>query len=142
MKHLELAGLLKDRKEYFMIIEHFKENISIDNIEELDSVLRIKAEGNVNEFWINNDRDYPCMCISTNGDYAHVHYFGNEGELGFQTIGNLKLDKEIYTFYTNNNSEIIEVPSEYVVDINTAIELAKEFFVSNELPKEIEWDEL
>ena len=54
MKHLELAGLLKDRKEYIMIIEHFKENISINNIEELDSVLRIKAEGNVNEFWVNN----------------------------------------------------------------------------------------
>ena len=37
----------------------------------------------MNEFWISNEMDYPCLCVSVNGEYAHVHYFNEEGDPGY-----------------------------------------------------------
>lgn len=45
-------------------------------------------------------------------------------------------------FYTNTDKEEVVVENRYIVDIEKAIEIVKEFYNSKTLPRCIEWEEL
>lgn len=125
-----------------MRVEHFLGNIQVNNIYELQELLCITTEQKVNEFWISGIDDYPCLCISVNKEFAHVHYFEDEGQLGFQAVSHLDLNEESYVFYTNNASEMIEIEKDYVIKIEDAIKIACNFFQLQQLPECAEWEEL
>lgn len=125
-----------------MKVEHFLGSIEVSNMNELQDVLCITTKEKVNEFWISGIDNYPCLCISVNNGLAHVHYFEDEGEPGFQAVGHLDLNEDMIIFFTNNASEKIEIEKEYVVKIEDAIKIACDFCEFQQLPECAEWDEL
>ncbi len=128
-----------------MHIEHFKGIDECNNIELLPQILEKKTEKGVNEFWISEKGDYPLIGVLTNQNYAYVHYFKEEGEPGFQVISNenVGLDlKGTTVFYTNTDKEEVYIPNNAVITIGRAIEIVSEFFLTNKMPKCIEWTEL
>ena len=53
------------------------------------------------------------------------------------------LDEDgISIFYTNTDSEEIEVANYSIIEIEDAVSAVKEFFETQQLPKCIEWEEL
>lgn len=128
-----------------MKIEHFLGKDECDNIDDLYDIMRKQTNNGVNEFWISIDDEYPALCVLTNGIYAYVHYFKEEGEPGMRVIpaDDNGLDKEgVSIFYTNTDSEEITVENSSVIDIEKAIEIVIEFFNTHKLPMCILWEEL
>lgn len=124
-----------------MKVEHILSCTEVNTEFEFEQVMKISNDENMNEFWISNEIDYPCLCISVNGEYAHVHYFNEEGDSGYQVMGDLQICDEMMAFVTNTN-EKINVEKEYIIKKEDAIKIAFEFFTTQELPKCVKWEEL
>lgn len=128
-----------------MYIEHFLGKENCDNVEKIPSILKKQTQRRVNEFWISLTNRYPVLCVLTNQTYAYVHYFESEGEPGVQSISNNRINLEedgMSIFYTNTDKEEVAVENRYIIDIEKAIEIVKEFYNSKTLPRCIEWEEL
>ena len=128
-----------------MYIEHFLGKENCDNVEKIPSILKKQTQRRVNEFWISLTNRYPVLCVLTNKTYAYVHYFEREGEPGVQSISNNRTNLEeggMSIFYTNTDKEEVAVENRYIIDIEKAIEIVKEFYNSKTLPRCIEWEEL
>lgn len=124
-----------------MKVEHIFGCAEVNTEIELEKVMKITNDKNMNEFWISNEMDYPCLCVSVNGEYAHVHYFNEEGDPGYQAIGNLRIGNEMMVFMTNTNEEIY-IEKEYILRREDAVKVVLEFFNTQDLPKCVEWEEL
>jgi len=128
-----------------MIIEHFGGKAICDNIKDVENVLNYRTEKGVNEFWIYGETKYPLLGLLVNKGTAYLHYFVNEGEPGFQSIGNdnLELDEnENSIFYTNTDTEEVSIPNYSIITFTSALKAVKEFFETNDMPQCIEWDEM
>lgn len=128
-----------------MFIEHFLGKTNVKDKSEIDQILRLKADNGSNEFVITFDEcEFPWIIVSTLNDYAHVHYFPEKDHPGFQAIGTLaeEIGEDFMVFYTNTPTEEISVESEYVVDIETAVNIVRALYERKELPDLVEWDEL
>ena len=127
-----------------MKIEHFGGFIECNEIKEFESILNIRYGKGANEFWIYGENRYPCLSIMVNCEYAYLHFFPEHKHPGFQSIGmNTDLPEgEMSIFYTNTIDEEIEIINDAVIPFSTAVTAAKEFFITSELPKCIEWFEL
>lgn len=128
-----------------MIIEHFMGKEICKNINEIPEILKKQTSKGVNEFWISINGDYPVLSVLTNQNYAYVHFFEEEGEPGLQIISDVDLGLDLdgeSVFYTNTDTEEVNIENSCVVDIKRAIEIVHEFGVTHQLPKCIAWEEL
>lgn len=124
-----------------MKVEHILDCAEVNSEFELKQIMKITNNQGMNEFWMSNDMDYPCLCISVNGEFAHVHYFSEEGDPGYQAIGDLELVDDMMVFIANTNEEI-NIENGYILKKDDAIKVAFEFFNSQDLPKCVKWEEL
>ncbi len=125
-----------------MRVEHFLGVDEVNNENEIKNVLSIRVNDQVNEFWIGMEEEpYPCLCVSVNGEKAHVQYFEEAGEPGIQAIGNDN-SGEMCVFYTNTPTEKIEIEKQFVITINQAIDIVEFFYRTKELTNEVQWYEL
>jgi len=119
---------------------------NVENLAELQEVLQNRFEESVNSFQLSNgDSDYPVLLILVNRELATACFFPAESNPGYRSIGNLKhpLNGDTSVFQVNSNgADELHVLNEAVISFADALQLAKEFYLSNSLPQSIEWFEL
>ena len=127
-----------------MTIEHFIKTEKVNNVSDIRSILNKKTEKGVNEFIISLDSKYPYIIMSLNKDKACLSYFRYADDPGFHSINNtVKSDENVITiFYTNTENEEIEVENCTIITVEQAVKAVEEFFLTEQLPKCIEWEEL
>lgn len=94
----------------------------------------------VNEFIISTNKPFPYTIMSVKEKYASLNCFREENGPGYSSVNNAPLfDADgISIFYTNTDSEEIEVANYSIIKMEDAISAIKEFFETEELPKCIE----
>lgn len=123
-----------------MFIEHFMGKKECSNFEEVRKVLDERTAKGVNEFIISTNKPFPYIIMSVKEKYASLNYFREENDPGYSSVNNTPLfDADgISIFYTNTDSEEIEVANYSIIKMEDAISAIKEFFETEELPKCIE----
>lgn len=107
----------------------------IDTIDEITKLIVRASKQPCDEIWIS-ETDYPCIAVLINGDYANIHFFLNDEGDVWQAVGNNK-DME---FVISGEPQIIS--GKYIIQLEKAIEVIKEFCTSMMKPKCIEWEDL
>jgi hypothetical protein len=128
-----------------MRIEDFAGAYEASNTSELERLLQKRYGPGVNSFWLSHDDEkYPSVSLLVKGDLACLHYFPADTHPGFLSIGSVQELKpdEATTFFLNNLDQEQEMPNGSVIQYSKAVEVAKVFFASKELPRSIEWLEL
>lgn len=129
-----------------MKFEHFLGCDECSSSDEIKDILTKQNDSGYNEFWISAEKQFPLMAMLTRNDIASVHFFPEDGHPGFCGLSSGEkafLPEEGTTvFRTNNNSEDIWVENCCVIPLEKAIKVIEEFFETDTMPEQIEWDEL
>ena len=117
---------------------------SAHSVEQLQQLLGARFKHEMNEFKLcAEERPYPVLVIYASGrDIAALYYVPKRREPGYMSVGGqLNLDPEKATPFSVDNlsPESIEIRNGFIVPFSKAVEVAKEFFHSQELPRSIEW---
>jgi len=116
----------------------------IQSAEELDAILsrRYQVGGAaLNSFWLSDESGFPCMSILVKDELATVWYWPSEGSAGcMSTNGNATSEKATTLFYLNHQRQ--EVGDHLIINWPQAVEAAREFLETRELPNSLLWIEL
>src|SRR5580700_4839089 len=125
-----------------MELDDFGGSRNVRSIAQLEEVLRARFRDQQNEFSLTPDSDdYPLLWILVRGDLAAIYYIPGDRQAGYVSVGgktNLN-PKEMTTFPTGDLGETIDVLNRFIVSFSEALEAAREFFHSQELPRSIKW---
>lgn len=124
-----------------MVIEHFGDKKICNNFQDIEQELQFRTQKGVNEFIIYEEESFPCLVILVNADTAYLHYYEEEDDPGFRSIGN-ENEKGKSIFYTNTDKEEVVIENMSIVSFSLAVMAAKEFYETKERPTCVEWDEL
>jgi hypothetical protein len=128
-----------------MIVSDFSGDHSVQSVAQLEQRLGVRFNDEENGFGLSPDSsEYPLLLIQVKGNLAVIHYIPGDGEAGYESLGgkmNLDPDKKT-TFSLDRSGELIYVLNRFIVPFCEALEVAKEFFHSQELPRSIKWFEL
>lgn len=127
-----------------MRIDDSKGTYQTKNSSELETVLQRRYGPGLNSFWLSHDGEsYPTVALLVKGDLACLHYFPKDSHPGFLSIGPVQeLKPDGATTFLLDNLDEAEMPNSSVVYFHQAVEVAKEFLASKELPKSVQWIEL
>ncbi len=128
-----------------MVIYNYGHEYSTSDLSELERIMSARHKNGMNEVLLAHDgHEYPLLSILMKDDIAALHYLVEGDRAGFASIGGrLGLPPKGNTvFGTGHPDENIWVTNRAVVPFTTALEVAKEFFRSEQLPKSIKWLEL
>ena len=115
----------------------------------LEEVLRFRDRAGGGLFWLRpDDGSYPAVAIRISGDLADVHYFPLAGHPGFRALASPSR-RPIYGGATAtlvyegcDPSSGEESPTEFVIPVDTAVSLGREFFRTGTRPSSTPWFEL
>jgi hypothetical protein len=127
-----------------MIIEHFEGKDECNSLDNIDNILTRRTHKGVNEFIIHGEQEFPYMVVLVNNNYAYLHFYKEDDDPGFRSIGgdtDLENDGDSI-FYTNTDNEEVSIENVSVVPFSNALMAVKQFFETRDMPKCIEWDEL
>jgi hypothetical protein len=128
-----------------MKVTDFSGKHSVHSLAELEQRLAVRFDDEENGFVLAPDSSaYPQIFIEVKANLAVIHYFRGDGRAGYESLGgklNLDPDKKT-TFSLDRSGELIYVSNRFIVPFSEALEVAKEFYHSQELPRSIEWFEL
>jgi hypothetical protein len=132
-----------------MNVSDFGGDHSVQSIAQLEQLFGMRFKGDQNQFALSPDSsDYPLLLIYMRGNLAVIYYIPADREAGHVSLGRkmkMNLDPKKVTPFSIDNldpGETIDVPNESVVPFSEALEVAKEFFDSQELPRSIKWRQL
>lgn len=130
-----------------MRVHDFGGTHRVNSMARLEQLLGARFNDQLNEFSLYSDSSiYPLLTIMVKGDLAAIHYFPEDGHAGYVSIGGKTNPdpKKTTTFHigTLDAGDTANVPNEFIVPFSEALEVAKEFFRSQELPRSIKWLEL
>jgi hypothetical protein len=129
-----------------MELDDFRGSRNVRSVAQLEQVLQSRFTDQLNEFTLTPDAsDYPRLWIFVRGDLAAIYYYrADDGRAGYVSVGGkLNLNpKEMTVFSIGESGETIDVLNEFIVPFSEALEAAKEFFHSQEMPRSIKWLEL
>lgn len=127
-----------------MIIEHFEGKNECNSLDNIDDILTRRTHKGVNEFIIHGEQEFPYMVVLVNNNYAYLHFYKEDDDPGFRSIGgDTDLEKDGDSiFYTNTDNEEVSIENVSVVPFSNALMAVKQFFETRDMPKCIEWDEL
>lgn len=90
------------------------------------------------DIWIRGEKQYPCVAVCINGEYAAIHFFQNDaGEMWLSY--NDKNQKEV-TFIAGGDEWRPNVNA--IIALNDAFSCIREFLEIYERPTCIQWQEL
>jgi Immunity protein Imm1 len=117
----------------------------VKDLSDIERVMSRRFEGNVNEVLLASGKNaFPLLAILIRENMASINYVPGDKEAGFTSIGgNLGLPPDGMTIFAMGDpSEEIAVSNRSIVTFTKALEAAKEFFRTKQLPKSIRWLEL
>jgi hypothetical protein len=125
-----------------MIVHDFEGTHRVHSIAELEQRLGVRFNDEENGFGLSPDSsEYPLLLIQVRGNLAVIHYIPGDGEAGYESLGGkMNLDPhEKTTFSIHRSGDEIYVLNRFIVPFSEALEVAKEFFQSQALPRSIKW---
>ena len=125
-----------------MVVQDFGGAHDVNGDAEMEAILATRYGQGVNEIWLTHEgHEYPAILILANGELACVHYFPEEFDPGYQSVGTKQgVDPEgSTTFFVNTPTEPVYVLNTAIVPFSLACQAAKEFSKSSKLPRCIEW---
>ena len=130
-----------------MNVSDFGGDHSVQSIAQLEQLFGVRFKYDQNQFALSPDSsNYPLLLIYMRENLAVIYYIPEDGQAGYVSLGGkMNLDpKERTTFSIDNldPGETIDVLNNSIVPFPEALEAAKEFFRSQELPRSIEWRQL
>ena len=129
-----------------MRIEDFFQNTLVHEESDLEVFLSRRYGDGVNSFWLHHFDELPLPAISllVKGDISSLVYFPAKSHPGFKSVGHLKdlAPDGTTTFFLDNLKQRQELLNDSVVSFQVALQVAKEFLISGDLPTAIEWFEL
>lgn len=112
----------------------------------LQQVLRFRDDVGGALFWLSHDDDrYPTLAIRISGDLAGVHYFPCKDHPGFRALAEPSVQEDQPSTFVYEGCDPAtgeETPSEFVLPISTAMDLAKEFHRTRTRSSAVSWFEL
>lgn len=123
-------------------LEHVRE---ADNPDAVGAALAKRYASGVNALWLSHGGEkYPALLILLSGDLASCHYFPSDRHPGYRSVGHVPgLDPGgITTFFMNSINEPQPMLNDSIVPCAAALEAAKQFLSSTDLPTAVEWLEL
>jgi len=122
----------------------------IDSVEHLESLLSARYDDRqgkkVNNFVLElHPEKFPWMSTHVIGEWAYIGFVKDKENAGYHSIGNLEKFRSIELVDIHGPGgldDTVWVPGYAMINFADAVAAAKEFFVSGELPKCIEWFEL
>jgi hypothetical protein len=112
----------------------------------LEQVLRFRDAVGGALFWlVHDDHRHPSMAIRISGNLADVHYFPDEGHPGFRALAEpAALGARTTTFIYEGCDPATgeETPSQFVVPVSKAIDVAKDFHRTGARSSAVSWFEL
>lgn len=127
-----------------MVITDLEGNHEVKGFSDLEEILDRRDKNGFNSFWLSHGtRQYPTLCILVKNDLAALHFIPQEYVAGFRSQGNMgELNSGETAFVISKLGEQIWVTNEAIVDFSMALNAVREFFLSEELPKAMQWFEL
>jgi hypothetical protein len=115
----------------------------VNNVDDLHTVLARRCEGGFNSYWLSHgEEEHPTLSLLVKGDLATLSYFPKEFDAGFRSVGALPhLNAgETTTFSISKYpADDVDVLNDAVLPFSVALEAAKDFFNSKDLPQSVEW---
>lgn len=106
---------------------------------EIEDFIRKSSCNPYDDIWISEEASgYPCLAILVNGKYACVHYFLEDEEDMWQSVGDGEEDVD----FISNGNEKTRMPAESVISLEKALQCARQFYDTQKQPDCIEWREL
>jgi hypothetical protein len=126
-------------------VSDFADERAANDEAQLESFLTRRYGDGVNAFWLSHDDgEFPTLLILVKADIAYLHYIPGEGHAGFSSVGGIAEMTRggLTTFPISFAGDDLDILNAAVVPTSTALNVAKDFFLSRELPRSIEWFEL
>lgn len=120
----------------------FREALELDA---LADILSKRDDRDVNTFWMSRseEENYPVLVMMVAGPNASLHFLPAEGHPGFRSLAREGMPQGgTVAFYTNNSQEKTFVSGDSVIPVEAAKNAAREFFLNNERPASVLWEEL
>ena len=127
-----------------MTVQDFNKTYEPKDEGELISCLSRQYGSGYNTFWMAEAAGtYPVLILFVNGDLASLNYLPRAGHAGFVSTGSVPgLERNGTTMFFLNLQEEQPVLNGAIVPRSLAVEAAREFMNSVDLPRAIKWLEL
>jgi hypothetical protein len=130
-----------------MLIEGHHRRWLASNESELDDVLEFRDDVGGAQFWlITAEETYPLLAIRVSGDVGDVHYFPDEGIAGFRALSPPEHrehdDVVLFRYEGADPADGEDVTTRFVLPFSAVVDIARQFFRSQSLPKLATWFEL
>jgi hypothetical protein len=113
------------------------------NVHELEAILMKRLGDGYNSFWLSHDdEEYPTLSVLVKGNLTTLYFMPKEFDAGLNSVGNMVelTPGETTTFSISNSlADDVVVLNDAVVPFSVALQAAKEFFSSKELPRSVKW---
>jgi hypothetical protein len=126
-------------------VQDFESVTTANSVEQLEEALQKRYRDGVNSFWLSHDAETkPSISMLMKSDLAYLHYFPNDSHPGFASVGTVSElpQHKATTFFLDSPDQAQEILNSSIVPLSKALEVAKEFFASKDLPGHIKWSEL
>lgn len=117
----------------------------VQTVEELEVILARMYSSNSNSFWLmDSPGAYPQLSILINNHIATLNYLPREQVAGLRSV---RTDAHLQIpgtsrFLISSLGDEVPVSNDAIISLSVAVEAAKEFFRTMQLPKCVTWFEL
>lgn len=128
-----------------MVICDIDGNHKVHTVEELEAILSRRHDGGSNSFWMaESPGAYPQLALFVNNENATLNYLPREGVAGFRSVGvgNSLEPSGTTPFLISSLGDQLPVLNDAVISVSAALEAAREFFLTKQLPNAVKWLEL
>lgn len=118
----------------------------VNDTHDLECILLRRCDGGFNSFWLSHDaEDYPTLSLLVKNDLATLNYVPEEFDAGFFSVGGKMVlgPPGMTTFsISKSRADDVAVLNSAVISFCSALQAAKDFFISNALPQSVRWQRL
>lgn len=113
---------------------------------EVEEILCRRLEANFNAFTLSCDsKEFPTLSLLVRDDIATLNYLEWPDSAGFIPTGNRAnrcLSENTVFWISQYRADDVEIQNDAIVSFSAALDAAKEFFHSRDLPGCIQWSEI
>ena len=118
-----------------------EKNYQCDSIETFNTLLQKQlTEKDTLEVWCTYEqKTYPCISLIIHNHMAVVHYFAEEDDVVYVSLGDVAQDG---IFEITTESQRFDIATYQLISLEKALTYVEEFFENALIPDAIEWEEL
>ena len=110
--------------------------VEVDEFDEFQKTATNLGPDSEVSYWLGSG--YPCMNLVIKGDASYLCFFSGQDHICYISQNGQKVEGTILI----HEEEQMEVPLDTIISTSEAIEAARKFFQSKNLPKCVQWLEL